>query len=811
MSTFLSASTPFHPAVRLHRALPRRWQHRVRFALGFVTAGAAVVWVISYYTPGLPDHYATLSGGVALLGVALWIEQLLVYSFFNHYYFAHLRSLYLRAAQRTPTGVTFPVANIILQNQTDLTRAFIKSPIGQHILKRAGVPVDQHKTYLATERTPLAAAAQPLADTGLLTLRGFCQWLYAADDTFAGWLQEQGITEEEFFGAVEWSVHSQETHQRAERWWSRDNLSRIRGIGVTWHYGHTYYLDRYAQSLHERVTFFTPASDGPHPPRRVDDLASVLVKDTAANALIVGPDGVGKVDLVAQLERAVRSGTTVAAATGIRFVILNTNHLFSTHRERADLEHTLLQICHEAAAAGNVVLLIEHFSRLLTEGETLGVPVVALLEPFLKSPHLHIIATDTPREYHQVLEPRAGLVQHFSELTITPTDLSHSIALLQDLARRHEAAHQICFTYPAIVAIARGAERHIVTGVMPEKAVTLLGDIASHYHNTSRPITRADVERYLTDTLGVRIGPVRDGERDDLMQLETLLHQRIVGQDAAISAIADTIRRARAGIQDSHRPIGSFLFLGPTGVGKTETAKVLATTYFGAPESLHRLDMSEYSGEDALAQLIGTDTTSGRLADLLRDTPYGILLLDEFEKAHEAVHDLFLQILDEGVFTDGRNTTVSARNTIIIATSNAGAEKIRHLLTTTGAPAAHTAEVVEHLISNQHFKPELINRFDNTIIFHPLDHTQQSAVATLLLEELQTRLQDRGFTLRLAPAVRAYLSEQGFDQTFGARAMRRTMQETIEAAVAKKLIRSPHHRGDTIDITMADLADTTAE
>jgi len=291
------------------------------------------------------------------------------------------------------------------------------------------------------------------------------------------------------------------------------------------------------------------------------------------------------------------------------------------------------------------------------------------------------------------------------------------------------------------------------------------------------------------------------------LHLEDKLHQQVIGQEAALSAIARTMRRARAGIQSAEKPIGSFLFLGPTGVGKTETAKALANIFFGGEGNMQRIDMSEFSGDDALEKLIGDGETGGTLPTMLREHPYSVILLDEFEKARQPVHDIFLQVLDEGMFTDSRGTKVNARNTIIIATSNAGSKLILRTVQQRGELATLAQEIIDSIIKEGIYRPELINRFDSTIIFEPLNVAQQTEVASLMLGGLYERVKDKGYEVSVGADLLDVLVEKGYSPEFGARPMQRVLQDVVEEKIAQKIISGEVHKGDTIKLSRADFSE----
>jgi ATP-dependent Clp protease ATP-binding subunit ClpC len=425
-----------------------------------------------------------------------------------------------------------------------------------------------------------------------------------------------------------------------------------------------------------------------------------------------------------------------------------------------------------------------------------------LLDPYLARTDFHVIALDTPEQFHTVLQKNPGLLRRFKEVLVESPGQAGTISLLQHIAPYHE--RNGLFTYPCLEALAVGADRYVVDGVMPDKAVALLTDLAMR-QPTSCQYTAADVYTLIAEKTGMPVGPVSAAERDLLLHLETTLHARVIGQDAALSAIARTMRRARAGIVSSERPLGSFLFLGPTGVGKTETAKALAYVFFGGEDKMTRLDMSEYGSEDRVGHLIGNTEEVGVLPTLLQEHPYTVLLLDEFEKADRAVHDIFLQVLDEGMFTSGTGSRINARNTIIIATSNAGSDLILDTLQSGNDLQAEARTIIDTIIDRGLFRPELINRFDSTIIFEPLSEPQQQAIAGLMLQGLSERIESQGYFLTISPALLTALVKKGYDPIFGARPLQRVMQDVIEEAVAQKIIAGSVQKGDTITLDIPDV------
>ena len=460
----------------------------------------------------------------------------------------------------------------------------------------------------------------------------------------------------------------------------------------------------------------------------------------------------------------------------------------------------------QAQRAGNVILVVENIANFVKAAESIGVDIITLIEPYLGAPDINIIFTDNPSSYHHEIET-LGIIQRMETIYIEPPSLLGTERLLEDVVRSYENQFNTVLTYPGLQAITISADRYIPTGVMPDKAIDLLVEVMGAAGQAGAThVTEEFVQKHVSQKTGTPIRPIPDSERETLLGLEDKLHERVVGQDAAITAISSAMRRARAGIQDSERPMGSFLFLGPTGVGKTETAKALANVFFGSESNMQRLDMSEFSGADGLERLLGDGNTSGIISDMMQEHPYAVLLLDEFEKASQGVHDLFLQILDEGRFTDTRGNIVNMRNTIVIATSNAGSKSIIQAVQAGRKLSELQEPIVDSIIKDGIYRPELINRFDGVIIFEPLNQEEQKVVAGYLTNELQERMRQKGYSLVLSDDLITEVAKRGYNPQFGARPMRRVIQDEIEEMVARKIIAGSLKKGDTITITATDLA-----
>src|SRR3989338_1887437 len=345
---------------------------------------------------------------------------------------------------------------------------------------------------------------------------------------------------------------------------------------------------------------------------------------------------------------------------------------------------------------------------------------------------------------------------------------------------------------------------------MPDKAIDILVELTpSMLAHGGHIVKKVDVLRFIHEKTSIPVGDISEEERDRLLNLETILQKLVVGQEEALQVIANAMRRSGAGVRNMNRPIGTFLFLGPTGVGKTETAKALATVFFGNENAMSRLDMSEYQGDDGLERMIGgLDGTPGALPVMLKEQPYGVLLLDEFEKTNPKVLDLFLQVLDEGIFHDAQGKKVNARNTIFIATSNAGAPRIREAMQKGIDLESVKKEIIDQIIAQGKLNPELFSRFDGIILFHSLTTEDYRKIAELMLKKLQKRLREKSINLVINDVLVSAMMTHCVDPEFGARPMARAVQEIVEQKVAEKIISGKIAEGSTVEFTAADFSPT---
>lgn len=805
MNTLADSIKQYKPAIRLTAIMSRSTLsilRKISFS-GTAVCGLGAVGSIFY----LEGQYSLQLLGAASLFGAFWLEQMLSYSYHNSYYFRNLNSI-IGLDEEPVSGATYDVAEAVIKNEKDVTLAFCSSQFGSISLIRTGIAPEAVDAFLGGQRQKITAEMVMLPEDELFSLIGLGKYLLTHDLEFKDLFKKAGITEDTFLGALRWVVGSYHQEKRMMRWWSKDNLSRTSGIGREWAYGTAYLLEKFSRDIRTSAIFSTLSRNTTYSAEKVSEIESALARSKDSNVLIIGEAGVGKIDLVMELANRMQLGKSLDAISGKQIIVLDTNRLFAANPEKQDLELSIIRMLDEATEAGNIIIVIENLSSFLREAEAMGVMIPELIDQYLSLPDLQFIATDTPGAYHTHLETLGGFARRFSEVLIESPDLTSTTRVLQSIALQNETKFQILFTYAGLHAVTIAADRYVVEGVMPDKAIELLVDVASKAREDQVGIITDDyVYKVVSERTGVPSGPIQDSERELLLHLEDRLHQQVIGQQSALNAIARTMRRARAGIQSSEKPIGSFLFLGPTGVGKTETAKALAKIFFGAEGKMQRIDMSEFSGEDAMEKLIGNGEQTGVLPTMLREHPYCVLLLDEFEKAARPVHDVFLQVLDEGSFTDARGMKINARNSIIIATSNAGSQLILRTVQQRKELATLAQEIIDSIVKEGIYRPELINRFDSTIIFEPLTIEQQTEVASLMLGGLYERVKEKGYEITVSKDLLDILVEKGYNPEFGARPMQRVLQDVVEEKIAQKIISGEVQKGGSIPLSRADFTD----
>ena len=782
-------TSPLYPLFLLDAFLSHRTRHRLFhflnfilliFFLIFLAAWLIPLWptltaVIVWFQPRLPEIT-----GWALIFLALWLAVYLLEAFFRQRYFS------------SRLGPSFDAGRILFNTvETDLVVALLTAPAGAKWLTRLGVNNSQRDQFLEIRRQKKISTP---FDPGFLSgLSSFVKLLIDTQADFAQWLLASEVKKNEAGASARWVETMSEAEREAERWWTREHLGRLPGLAKDWAYGESFLLNQYSLDLLTAPETQGRLTGAIWYQSAVEQLETILGRSREANALVVGAAS-APLEAVYELAALIRTGRIVPALEAKHPKLLRTAIFLSRFKERQGLESELVKIFNEVEKSGNTILILDDFPSFTTHAAALGADLEQLLDPYLSSHRVQVIALAETDAYQRALATNRSWQARFEVVQIEESAVQAIEARLFEAVENTEKRFhgRIIFTYQAVVTLADLGDQFAAGESAFDQALDFLTEIGSWAVAThSSKLGREEVLKFVSQKLKMPLGAISADEQEKLLNLEKNLHERVIGQDQAIVAVASALRRSRAGIRNLKRPLGSFLFLGPTGVGKTEMAKALAAVFFADEDRLLRLDMSEYTGPDALKRLIGSFTTGepGVLAKLLREQPYGVLLLDEFEKTDPAVLNLFLQILDEGFFADMRGERVNARNILFIATSNAGAPLIWELIGAGQRLLEVEKVIIDSLVKHNVFKPELLNRFDQVVIFNPLGEGESRAVARLLLVKLASRLKERGLMFQIADTLIEQVVKRGFDKQFGARPMARFIQNQLEEPVARALIK----------------------
>jgi ATP-dependent Clp protease ATP-binding subunit ClpC len=615
--------------------------------------------------------------------------------------------------------------------------------------------------------------------------------------------------------------------------------------------------------------------------KEIERVIQILSRRTKNNPALIGEPGVGKTAIVEGLAHRIVAGDVPETLEGRRLVALDMGSLVAGTKYRGEFEERVKKIIEEIKTAGNCVLFIDEFHTMVGAGAAEGaVDAANILKPSLARGELQCIGATTLDDYRKYVERDAALERRFQPVLVEEPTVEETLEILRGIKERYEEHHHLTIGDEALHSAATLASRYIPDRFLPDKAIDLVDEASSRVRIKfyTMPISlreakqQAEIKRKDKDTAltaqeydraaelreqelqleekirkldeewqaekgedkplvtaeniaevvgmwtGIPVVQLADDETSRLLNMEEVMHRRIIGQDEAINTIAKAIRRARAGLKDPRRPIGNFIFLGPTGVGKTELVRALAEFMFGGEDTLIRLDMSEFMEKFAVSRLVGAPPgyvgyeEGGQLTEAVRRKSYCCILLDEIEKAHPDVFNLLLQIFDDGHLTDAKGRRVDFRNSIIVMTSNVGAEMIRKgtvLGFTPGANQAKTREqtyekMKENLLNEMKktFRPEFLNRVDGVVVFHSLTREQIRQIVDLMLTSVTQQLKEKGITLEVTDAARDFLGEKGYDELYGARPLRRAIQDMVEDKLSEDLLRGNFQSGDTVVVDL---------
>ncbi|GAB6932099.1 ATP-dependent Clp protease ATP-binding subunit [Calditerricola satsumensis] len=614
--------------------------------------------------------------------------------------------------------------------------------------------------------------------------------------------------------------------------------------------------------------------------KEIERVIQVLSRRTKNNPVLIGEPGVGKTAIAEGLAQRIVNNEVPETLRDKRVMSLDMGTVVAGTKYRGEFEDRLKKIMDEIRQAGNIILFIDELHTLIGAGGAEGaIDASNILKPALARGELQCIGATTLDEYRKYIEKDPALERRFQPIMVDEPTPEETVKILEGLRDRYEAHHRVKITDEAIEAAVKLSDRYITDRFLPDKAIDLIDEAASKVRlasytvppnlkeleqkleeirkekeaavqsqefekaaalrdkeqkvreelerlrrewkekqgQTDSEVTAEDIAEIVSNWTGIPVSKLAEEETERLLKLEEILHKRVIGQDEAVKAVARAIRRARAGLKDPKRPIGSFIFLGPTGVGKTELARALAEALFGDENAMIRIDMSEYMEKHSTSRLIGAPPgyvgyeEGGQLTEKVRRKPYSVVLLDEIEKAHPEVFNILLQVLEDGRLTDGKGRTVDFRNTVIIMTSNVGADLIKKgggLGFTVPADADQREfEGMKEKVMNElkrTFRPEFLNRIDEVIVFHPLKEEHIVQIVSLMAEQLRKRLLEQGIDFVLTDKAKQKIAKEGFDPQYGARPLRRAIQRHIEDRLSEELLLGHIQRGDKVEIDVDD-------
>lgn len=579
-----------------------------------------------------------------------------------------------------------------------------------------------------------------------------------------------------------------------------DQKSSFGGVGRDWASGYTPTLNHFAQNISREVE----SGYYRHLPQVHDsalDQVVVQLASARSSVALIGEVGSGKTSLVYSLAERLLTGDRAKGLEYNYVMSLNASVLISAGGQ---IEQVVLQLLSEAVHARNIIIFLDEAQMFFGTG-TGAVDLTQILLPILQKSSLKLVLAMSPQDWQQLIGANPGIAGVVQRVAVPVPSQTDTLKIIEDAAIGIEHRTKTVISYQAIKEVYRLAERYLTETAFPGKGITLLESAANLAQGGV--VSPESVQKAVEGSVGTKVTGAGAAEKRQLLDLEDQIHRRMINQDHAVKAVSDALRRARAGVRDEKRPVGSFLFLGPTGVGKTELARALADIYFGGQNQIIRVDMSEYQQPSDVDRLLApaAGRTGNTLISAIRKQPFSVVLLDEVEKAHPDVLNLLLQILDEGRLTDTGGRTASFKDAIIIATSNAAADVIRQKIEAGQKLEQFASELQDQLVESKQFKPELLNRFDDIVLFRPLTKSELVKVVDLLIADVNKTLEPQKVKVALTPAAVTRLVDAGYDPRLGARPLRRMVQRAVENTVAKRILQNEAGAGSVVTLDAPDI------
>ncbi len=617
-------------------------------------------------------------------------------------------------------------------------------------------------------------------------------------------VRSENFREEDIENITRWSDYLKRRGQERKRFWEYRNLLRKGSLGRDWASGYTINLDKFSIDWRDIVKKWDSSEIIGHK-KEIERIERILTRSTINNVLLVGQPGTGRKSIIEALAYKFYQGQSLNELNHKRVVELDLVSLLSQIQSFEEVELLLDKIFNEVINADNIILVINEFHKYIStnKGSQPGTTDISgIIARYLQYPQFPIIAITTYPGLHKRIEQNPSLLELFEKVEVAEISNSETIKVLENLTLQLEKRYKVFITHPALGKIVQLTERYITSSPFPKKAIDLLEEVVAYVSSLKdeKIVLPEHIEKVLSEKTEIPIGKAKTEEKNILLNLEKLIHERIINQKEAVKEISTALRRARADITSQKKPMGNFLFLGSTGVGKTETSKALAEIYFKGEKNMIRLDMSEFQEVSDIARLIGSPGEEGSLTTPVRENPFSLVLLDEIEKAHPDILNIFLQVLDEGHITDGQGRKTSFTNSIIICTSNAGSEIIWEDISKNKQLGIIKEELLSHFFEKGIFRPEFINRFDALVIFKPLTKENLVNISGLLLLDLQKNLKEKGIELKITQEIKEKIVDLSYNPEFGAREVKRVIQDKIGNNLAQALLSDKVKRGDKVEI-----------
>lgn len=666
-----------------------------------------------------------------------------------------------------------------------LLKLLVREKVGQFVFQRLNIALSELESFYNQKNT--LQEWQKFSKLPKKNLADVFFQLAKVWQPFNKFLFDRKITPEQVGQVALWFKQEEKKRKKQRRFWELDNLLKIPGLGRNLAFGYTPLLNHYSEDLGIPKPFSHQLVGRE---KEISLIEQVLIRAAENNCLLVGEPGVGKKTIILGFAKKVAEGRIHPKLEYKKVLELKISNILAGGKSLPEMKEKLTKVLQEAVDAGNIILAIENID-LYVASQAQRINLTDIFSQFFSSDKIQVIATATPEAFAKYVFPNSSFLKLFEKVEVAPPTPEEALRILTSVVGQFERQVGVSVTYQALEGIIKNSDRFITEIPFPEKAIDILDEvIVSCSQKGKRLVLPEDVDEIISQKAEVPVGELSKDEKKKLLDLEKILHQQVVDQERAVESLVKAMKRARLGVSTKGKPIGAFLFLGPTGVGKTQTAKALAQGYFGNSQRMVRMDMANFPGLKILIKEV-------------RENPFSVLLLDEIEKADNDILNLFLTVLDEGYLKDSRGKTVSFEDLIIVGTSNAGAEFIRQKVVGGISGERLNEEIIEFVLQNKIFSPEFINRFDAVVVFQPLSHQHLIAIAQLLLNKLAEKMKkEKELTLNFSDEIYQKIAHDGYQPEFGARPMKRVISEQIENLIAEKILAGEAQRGALLDFAV---------